>query len=152
MKGEVKQDSNALVWHLILRGIENEDLRDEIFCQIMRQITLNPSQDAVQRGWELMMFCSSCFAPSKFLNKVSLLFFYCTCQGVKDLLCTILPLSVLAILIGNHVSGLQLDVFRLSTLPFNFNFFKTARQMDVKLAVTAVSRATVEIQALPTLP
>ncbi|XP_014662734.1 PREDICTED: unconventional myosin-VIIa-like [Priapulus caudatus] len=85
MHGEVKQDDNAVVRHIVARCIENEALRDEVYCQLMRQTNGCPSQDALLRGWEMMTFCASCFSPSKSLSKylISYLKKHCNVEALS---------------------------------------------------------------------
>jgi myosin-7 len=40
------------------------ELRDEVFCQIIKQTTNNPSAESTLRGWQLMAICLGAFPPS----------------------------------------------------------------------------------------
>ena len=69
-KGDHKGDAEvSVIQQIIQLGIERDELRDEIFVQIMRQITKNPSGDQVERLWLLMCLIVVAFNPSKALFK-----------------------------------------------------------------------------------
>ncbi len=71
---------------VVAKGLAHEDLRDEIFAQLCKQTTANPSRYAVSRcnvhsesnlrGWELIAFCSATFTPSpNFIKHVGAYFY-----------------------------------------------------------------------------
>jgi hypothetical protein len=41
------------------------DFRDELFCQLCKQLTNNPSRNSTVRGWVLLSLFASSFAPSE---------------------------------------------------------------------------------------
>lgn len=71
LRGDMKQDQYSLtIQSTIAYGIERPELRDEIFCQLIRQVTDNPKDEAVLKGWHFMALCTIAFPPSKNFNKV----------------------------------------------------------------------------------
>jgi len=54
-------DSFFLAMEILNQGMQNEHVRPEIYCQIVKQLTRNPSQDSLERGWQLLSLCLDTF-------------------------------------------------------------------------------------------
>jgi len=49
---------------IVTIGIREGQLRDEIYCQICKQLTNTPDREIQSRGWELMVFSCLCYPPT----------------------------------------------------------------------------------------
>ncbi|PRP84330.1 class VII unconventional myosin [Planoprotostelium fungivorum] len=66
--GEMKKaagDTQMNAKFIIAKALSTKTLRDEIYAQICKQTTENPSKESKKRGWEMMAYCVSFFAPSE---------------------------------------------------------------------------------------
>ncbi|XP_062411317.1 unconventional myosin-VIIb [Sardina pilchardus] len=65
-----QQQSPLELTDIIFGGAtKHEELRDEIYCQIMKQMTSNNNRYAVEHGWHLLWLCCGLFPPSNILFK-----------------------------------------------------------------------------------
>ena len=72
-KGELKGDPEiSCIQHLIQLGLEREELRDEIYVQIVRQLTDNPHHEQTDRLWLLLCLVVVAFPTGKAFYKVKL--------------------------------------------------------------------------------
>jgi hypothetical protein len=50
---------------LLGAGVANGDVRDELYCQVMKQLTRNPAPESVFKGWQVLCVLLVTFPPSK---------------------------------------------------------------------------------------
>ena len=57
-----------LAQQLLTIGVNRGELRDELYCHLMKQLSQNPNTASVLKGWQLMTCYISTFPPSKDLQ------------------------------------------------------------------------------------
>lgn len=57
------QGPELLAQELCQMALENAGIRDELYCQLVKQLTRNPDAQSVQRGWQLMSVFLETFPP-----------------------------------------------------------------------------------------
>ncbi|XP_055640474.1 rho GTPase-activating protein 39 isoform X2 [Toxorhynchites rutilus septentrionalis] len=63
-KARVGMSLNSVAIDIITMAMGQSQLRDELYIQMCRQTTENPTRDSLIRGWELMAICLSFVPPS----------------------------------------------------------------------------------------
>ena len=72
MKGELTEDmAHNAIRSMIAYGIERVELRDEMYCQLLRQTNGCRHVEYTIRAWLIMALCATSFNPSRTLLKVS---------------------------------------------------------------------------------
>ncbi|KAK9402614.1 unconventional myosin-VIIa-like [Crotalus adamanteus] len=64
---EATRSVNELTDQIFEGALKAEALRDEIYSQILKQLTDNHVKYSEEKGWELLWLCSGLFAPSNVL-------------------------------------------------------------------------------------
>ena len=54
----------VLAQDILRQGLETPELRDEIYLQMMKQLTQNQVAASILKGWQLMCMCISTFPPT----------------------------------------------------------------------------------------
>jgi len=55
---------NSLLYEVVELGMQGQPLADEIYCQIVKQLTDNPNHQSCSQAWKLLGTCATYFPPS----------------------------------------------------------------------------------------
>ncbi|XP_070801042.1 unconventional myosin-VIIb [Pituophis catenifer annectens] len=64
-----ERSSVELTDQIFLVAIQEDTLQDEVYCQILKQLTENHNRYSLNSGWQLLWLCTGLFPPSKSLLK-----------------------------------------------------------------------------------
>eukprot|EP00824_Muranothrix_gubernata_P023151 TRINITY_DN5982_c0_g1_i3.p1 TRINITY_DN5982_c0_g1~~TRINITY_DN5982_c0_g1_i3.p1 ORF type:complete len:696 (+),score=120.04 TRINITY_DN5982_c0_g1_i3:185-2272(+) len=80
---KLRETRDGIAFTIITRGMGMLEMRDEIFVQIFRQVTGNPSRESEEMGWVLLCLLVACFPPTTDLQQymISLLHQVSQAQG-----------------------------------------------------------------------
>ena len=53
-----------LAQDILRKGFEHKYIRDEIYTQIIKQLSNNPKSESIAKGWQMMCMCVGTFPPS----------------------------------------------------------------------------------------
>ncbi|KAM4691202.1 myosin XVB [Rhinophrynus dorsalis] len=59
-----EKDDVACVYEILQLCREKQALRDEIYCQVLKQITENPKHESCNRGWRILSLLTGFYIPS----------------------------------------------------------------------------------------
>jgi hypothetical protein len=65
---------STLAQDILQTGFDTEGVRDELYAQLMKQLTNNPKSDSISKGWQLMCLYCSTFSPSDAFSKFAVHF------------------------------------------------------------------------------
>lgn len=68
---------------LLNLALAKEPLRDELYCQLVKQFSDNRKAESVQRVWQMMLLALSTFPPSEALENYLEMFLRCVCVCVR---------------------------------------------------------------------
>ncbi|KFW09994.1 Unconventional myosin-XV, partial [Fulmarus glacialis] len=61
------QNEVECIYEILQLCKEKESLHDEVYCQVIKQVTHNPNQESMLRGWLLLSLLTGYFLPSNIL-------------------------------------------------------------------------------------
>lgn len=74
MRDRIVLYREMLAQYILQVGLAQSSLVDEIYVQLMKQLTKNPKRDSSIRGWSLFAMCAESFPPSAALEDYVLMF------------------------------------------------------------------------------
>ncbi|XP_074071029.1 unconventional myosin-VIIb [Macrotis lagotis] len=113
--------SNLEKVHFIIRNaIQRPNIRDEIFCQICKQLSENYNKSSFARGWILLCLCLGCFPPSEKFMKYLLNFISKGPAGYKSFCTERLKRTYANGVRSEPPNSLELQAVKSKTrIPFN---------------------------------
>jgi hypothetical protein len=64
----IRRDPSAIAQQILERIINIAELRDECYCQVCKQTTLNPNPESTYKGWDIMALLVQYVPPTKDLE------------------------------------------------------------------------------------
>lgn len=68
LEQQQRELENCLIQYLLYLNIQHQQLRDETFCFLVRQMSSNSRWSSFDKGWQCMVCCLGAFPPSKELD------------------------------------------------------------------------------------
>jgi myosin heavy subunit len=75
---------STLAQDILKTGFDSENMRDELYAQLIKQLSNNPKPDSISKGWQLMCLYCSTFAPSDAFSKFVVHFIVGKLDSAKD--------------------------------------------------------------------
>ncbi|XP_059806638.1 unconventional myosin-VIIa-like isoform X1 [Hypanus sabinus] len=65
--GKLSKTGTQLTDQIFSGAMQEEALQDEVYCQVMKQLTGNQNRYSMDSGWQLLWLCTGLFPPSSML-------------------------------------------------------------------------------------
>lgn len=77
----MEKEDHAAARYVLLKGLVTREMREEIFCQLLRMLYRNGGTHFALNIWKLILFCCSTFRPPTSFTKYLLSFLYMHCSA-----------------------------------------------------------------------